>query len=137
MHDFYSPVTFSSPLVNPQYTNFHISTGYNTLFIEPYLEMSFTHNDKEEKIKVFCSPRRNRLAHIVYPKDPLTKNRNYRGDPIIKFTKFKFNMGNRKLNDKCWNDCRAAIMKYITDHPKMKLDAKHLDPSLKKLMAFS
>lgn len=138
VHDFYSPVTFSSPLVNPQYTNFTISTGYHTLFIEPYMEIEWEHKGNKEMLKIHTSPRRNRLAHIVYPRkssDPKAKD--FRAKKIIKFTKFRINMGNRNLNDKCWHECRAAIMKYIQDNPGLTLDTKHLDPSLQKLMAFT
>lgn len=138
VHATYYPVTFSSKLVNPQYTGFNISTGYNTLFIEPYMDVEFEHAGKKENLRVFTSPRRNRLAHIVHPKDPKNpKQKDWKGKRIIKFTRFKVNMENRNMNDNCWNECRAAIMKFIKDYPGLTLDTKHLDPSLKKLMIFN
>jgi len=138
VHQTYSPITFSSKLANPKYTSFSISTGYNTLFIEPYLDEEFEYDGKKELIRVFSSPRRNRLAHIVYAKradDP--KRKDWNAKKTIKFTKFKANLENRNMSDDCWNECRAAIMKFIKDNPNTNLDTKHLDPSLKKLMIFS
>ena len=145
VHDFYSPVTFSSKLVNPKYTNFTISTSYSTLFIEPYLELEFEYKGKKEMLKIHTSPRRNRLAQIVYPRErPLLVNKfgtavKSKGisKKIIRFTKFKMNMETRNLDDKCWHECRAAIMKYVQDNPGLDLDTKNLDTSLKKLMAFT
>jgi hypothetical protein len=138
VHRTYSPVTFSSNLVNSQYTNFNIETGFNTLFIEAYLEVEFEYNGNKENIKIFTAPRRNKLAHITYPSDPTNpKQVNWMGKKIIKFTNFKTNMNNRNINDSCWNQCRAAMMKFIKDNPKCDLDDKYLDPSLKKLLVFN
>ena len=138
VHNTFYPITFSSKLANPQYTNFNISTGYNTLFIEPYLDLEFEYVGKKEDLRVFTSPRRNRLAHIVYPKNPRNpKRKNYSGKKTIKFTKFKINLGNRNMSDTCWNECRAAIMNFIKDNSGCNLDTKYLDPSLKKLLIFN
>lgn len=138
VHQAYYPVTFSSKLVNPKYTGFNISTGYNTLFIEPYIDEEFEYKGMKEMLRVFTSPRRNRLAHIIIPKrkdDP--KKKDWNGKRIIKFTKFKLNLENRNMSDECWNECRVAIMNFIKDNPGHTLDTKYLDPSLKKLMIFN
>jgi hypothetical protein len=138
VHNSHRPVTFSSKLVNPKYTNFNISKGYNTLFIEPYLDEEFEYKEVKEMLRVFTFPRRNRLAHIVYPKradDP--KRKDWNGKRTIKFTKFKINLDTRNMGDNCWNECRAAIMKFIKDNSNVTLDTKNLDPSLKKLMIFN
>lgn len=142
VHATYAPVTFSSKRVNPKYTKFTISKGDNTLYIEPFLEEKFIFNGKEEMIRVYCQPRRNRLAHIVYDTEIQTKfgwtNKVRKSDKgIITFTPFKDNLSDRNLNDDCWNECRAAIMKYIKDNPNCTLETKNLDHSLKKLMIFN
>ena len=138
VHQFYHPITFSSKLVNPKYTKFNISKGYNTLFIEPYLEEEFEYNGNKEIIQVFSSPRRNRLAHITLPKSKSNpKRKDWGAKRTIIFTKFKSNLGNRNMSDDCWNECRAAIMNFIKDNPNTILDSKHLDPSLKRLLIFN
>lgn len=142
VHPTYYPVTFSHKAVNPKYNKFSIGKGYNTLFIEPYLEEEFEYKGQKEKLRIYCKPRRNRLAHIVYPvveeKTKFGVKHKVRADKgIITFSKFKTNLAARNMNEQCWNECRAAIMKYIQDRPGYKLDDKHLDPSLKKLLVFN
>lgn len=138
VHQSVVPVVFSSKLVNSKYTKFNIHNVYSTLSVEPYLEEEFNFNGTTEIVQIFCSPRRNRLAQIVYPRDPLSpKSRNYRGKRIIKFTKFKVKLADKNMSDNCWNDCRSAIMKFIKTNHGCDLDIKNLDPSLKKLMAFN
>jgi hypothetical protein len=34
------------------------------------------------------------------------------------------------------NACRAEIMSFIKTHPKYQMDDKHLEPRLKRLLAF-
>lgn len=138
VHAAFYPVTFSSKLVNPKYTKFKIAEGYSTLFIEPYLEEEFEHNGKKEKIQVYCMPRRNRLAHIVYPKSTTNpKEKDYKAKQVIRFTKFKDNLAARNISDDCWNECRVAIMNFIKKYPTCTLDNKHMDKSIKKLLAFN
>jgi len=137
VHTTFSPVTFSSELVNSQYTDFKIIRRYSSLFIEAYMEVEFEYNGNSEFIIVYTSPRKIRLASVGYPK---IKNKgvfsHYSKKRVIKFSRLKFNMKNNQIKEDCLNECYAAIMKFIGDNPGCDLDDKHLDPRLKKLIGF-
>jgi len=127
--DFY--LDFHDPSVNQNYTNYSFERSYNGLFVVPYCEVKFTYNNKEEITRVHSIPRRNKLVHLTWRRDPGSKKR------IMKFARMAINMKNNKFKDDMFNACKAEIMSFIKDNPNYILDTKHLEPRLKKLLLFT
>jgi len=127
----YNNYTFSDKKVNQIYTNFKFETSYGRLYAIPYCEVYFTFDGKEETAQVFSSPRKNYLAKISWRLDPQTKKK------TISFSRFVENMKNHHFKDEIFHACKAEILNFIKNYPNYILDTKHLDPRLKKLLAFS
>src|SRR5574338_172787 len=79
---------FSDRKVNQLYTNFTFERNYNGLFVVPYCEVQFEYNNQEETVKIHSTPRRNKLVHLTYDTDPVTKKR------IMKFARMAINLKN-------------------------------------------
>jgi|SRR5579859_2691551 len=123
--------SYSSNLVNAQYTNFDFTRGWNTLYVEPYIEIPFEYNGTQELIKINSSPRRKKLAHFTYRRSSVSNKR------IMRFFRLKLNLKNNNFKEDMFNHCRSEILKFIRDCPNCELDTTHLDPSLKKLIALN
>lgn len=131
-------VIYSSKSVNSSYTNFRPVTGHSCIYMEPYLEIGYPlPNGEEQIIPVYGSPRKIKLAYLAYPKDPITKGFNYKAKRVIKFCRLRHNLKQHQIKDECFHECRAAIIKFIQKYPTLAMDDKWLDPSLKKLLAFT
>jgi putative ATP-binding cassette transporter len=62
----------------------------------------------------------------------------YNYEEIVKFARFSFNNKKNAFNqDKLYQDCMVAIVEFVKKYRDVKTDIKHLDPRLKKLLAFS
>ncbi len=119
---------FSSKFVNSNYTNFEFIKGYNTLFVVPFTEVEYEYNGCQDFIRVNSSPRSSRLVYISYDR--------YLKQKVIKFSRLKINLKNNNFKDDMLSACRIKILDFIKEHPGCKLDTKHLDPKLKKLLLF-
>ncbi len=120
---------FQSKLVNQNYTKFEFERRSYGLFVLPYCEVEFTFNDKTEKVKVYSQPKANRLVYLSWNVDI----RNY----VMKFSRIAINLKNNEFKNDMLNSCRAEIMSFIKNNPKYKMDDKHLEPRLKKLLVFT
>lgn len=120
---------FQSKQVNQNYTKFDFESRSYGLFVIPYCEVSFDFDGKTEIVKVYSAPKSNRLAYLQWNVDL----RNY----VIKFSRVAINLKNNKFKDDMLNACRAEIMGFIKKNPRYKLDDKHLEPRLKKLLVFT
>jgi len=120
---------FSDKAVNKAYTELEFVTRHGGLFALPFCVVEFEHDGKAEKIKVYSSPRANRLVYTRY---------HYRDNKkVMKFSRLSINLKNNQFKNDMLNTCRAEIMKFIASHPGFELDEKHLEPRLKKLMIFT
>ena len=119
---------FNSKDVNQKYTKFDFDSRPYGLWVMPYCEVNFEFDDKTHTVKVHSAPKANRLAYLSY-------SREFKGQ-CIKFSRVAINMKSNAFKDDMLNTCRTEIMKFIQDHPGYKLDQKHLEPRLKKLLAF-
>lgn len=129
MHFYGKDIIFSSKSVNSIYTNFEFKTMYHGVYVSPYVEYEFENNKKIENIKIYSSPRNNRLIYLDYaPKD-----RSY----VIKFSRLQVNLKNNNFKDDMLSECRVQILNFIKNNPKFKIDSKHLEPRLKKLLLFT
>jgi hypothetical protein len=97
----------------------------------PYCEVLFEHDGKAEIIKVHSSPKRNKLVHLTWDIEPVSKKK------IMKFARIAINMKNNAFKDEMLNSCKAEMMNFIKDNPGYHLDTKHLEPRLKKLLLFT
>lgn len=122
--------TFSDKAVNQLYTHFKFETIYRTLYVVPYCEIPFQMGDQEETIKVYSSPKKNKLAKASWRVDPISKKK------TISFARLSVNMKNNKFKDDMLNACKTEIMAFIKSHPEYALDKKHLDSRLQKLLTF-
>lgn len=120
---------FQSKLVNQNYTKFEFERRTYGLFVLPYCEVNFTFKDKTEIVKVYSAPKANRLVYLQWNVDL----RNY----VMKFSRLAINLKNNKFKDDMLNSCRAEIMGFIKKNPSYKMDDKHLEPRLKKLLIFT
>lgn len=120
---------FQSKLVNQNYTKFEFERRYRGLYVLPYCEVKFDFNGKTEIVKVHSKPKANRLLYLHWSRDL----RNY----IIKFSRVAFNLKNNEFKDDMLAHCRAEIMLFIKNNPSYKMDDKHLEPRLKKLLIFT
>lgn len=119
---------FNSKDVNQKYTKFDFDRRYYGLYVLPYCEVNFEFDNTTHMVKVHSAPKSNRLAYLSYSKE-------FKGQ-CIKFSRVSINMKSNAFKDDMLNACRAEIMKFIQDHPGYKMDQKHLEPRLKKLLAF-
>jgi hypothetical protein len=128
--------SFSSKQVNQIYNKLEFDYNKNsycpTLHVMPYFEFDFEYNGVIEKVKVSSKPKRIRLAYTIYKFDMDTKTRK----KFIAFSRLNFNMKNHYFKEDMLIECQQNIMKFITNNPNIKLDIKHLDKRLKKLLAF-
>ena len=121
---------FSSKTVNQNYTNFYFQHMHRVLYVIPYFELEFTHNNKLERVEVFSSPRRNKLVYVEFYFEAGNYNR------IIRFSKMIANFKQRNFSDKMFNTCRTEILDFIKENPGIPLDKKHMEPRLQKLLLF-
>lgn len=128
-----SKPVFISKMVNNCYTHLDFIRGYSCLNVIPYCKLDFTHNDKTETITINSSPKRSRLVRVATRRNSETKA----WESIIKFSRLAINLKNNNFDDKMLNECRAHIMTFIKNNPQCKLDNKHLEPRLKKLLIFT
>jgi hypothetical protein len=134
----------SSEQVNINYTNIDFIRRYGSLIVMPYSLVEFTYKDKTEQIKIHSNPATSRLAYITskYITENVITNGVVVGkvkNPIrqINFSKVVVNFKNNNFNDSMINECRLKILELIQRHPNYKLNTKHLDDRLKKLLAFT
>lgn len=119
---------FLSKSVNNIYTNYEFIEKSNMITVAPYVNFTFTHNDKIENIKIHSIPRYSRLVYIKYN---YTTRKN-----AICFSRLNFNLKNNNFKEDMLNDCRIKILDFVKKHSSLKLDKKHLDPKLDKLLSF-
>jgi hypothetical protein len=122
---------YISKSVNAVYEKWDFHESYSGLYVIPYVELQLTTDDKVQFIKVFSQPKRNVLVHRTWA------CRNGAGVQILKFARMNINVKTHSFKDEMINSCRAEIMKYVQKNPKHELDTKHLEPRLKKLLAFT
>lgn len=130
---------YLSKTVNNTYTKLSFETRYNTLYVIPYFELSFTYKDKTEIIKIQSSPQRTRLAYVSYPSFLQMRAMKLQGqmpERMLKFARLAINVKSHNFNETLIKECYGEIMKFIQANPSVKLDTKHLDPRLKKLLSF-
>lgn len=120
---------FQSKLVNQNYTKFDFEQRSYGLFVVPYCEVKFDFDGRTEIVRVYSAPKSNRLAYLQWNVDL----RNY----VIKFSRVAINFKNNKFKDEMLNACRAEIMSFIKKNSGYKLDNKHLEPRLRKLLVFT
>ena len=121
---------YSSKSVNKCYNHYSFVSEYSGLYVLPFCEVEFSHQNKEEIIKISSQPIRNRLAYISWHTGP-------DGKKIMKFARFAINQKSHDFKDEMLNDCKVEIMKFIKDNPGCRMDDKHLEPRLKKLLLFT
>jgi hypothetical protein len=119
---------FSSKEVNHSYTKYFFERRRNGVWVIPYCEVEFEHDGKTENVKVHSKPRANRLVYFGWN----GQSHNH----IIKFSRIAINFKNNEFKEDMLNSCRAEIMSFIKNNPKYKMDDKHLEPKLKKLLVF-
>lgn len=120
---------FQSKDVNQVYTKFDFERRSYGLWVVPYCEVKFEFNGKTEIVKVHSAPKANRLVYLAWNRELKTQ--------VMKFSRLAINLKNNQFKDDMLNSCRAEIMTFIKNNPGYKLDDKHLEPRLKKLLIFT
>src|SRR5574337_818817 len=128
---------FTAKSVNNQYDGIEFIHGYRSLYVSSYCEREFLHNGKSEKIKIYSSPRMNRLAYVGFNKPVSKVATGEKLERVIKFGRFSINLKNNNFKEDIFNECRVELLKFIKNNPGYKLDTKHLEPRLKKLLLFT
>jgi hypothetical protein len=119
---------FQSKDVNQNYTGFSFNKFPYGVWVVPYCEVKLDFDGKTEMVKVHSCPKANRLVYLGWNRKT--------ADSIIKFSRIAINFKNNQFKDDMLNACRAEIMSFIKTHPKYQMDDKHLEPRLKRLLAF-
>lgn len=119
---------FISKSINQKYNRLKFNDNKFELSVIPYFETSFVYKDKCESITIYSDPKKFILAHITDAKDKMTKK--------ISFTKLSAHLKNNDFNDKMLNSCGVNILNFIKKNSGYKIDDKHLEPRLKKLLVF-
>lgn len=131
---------FVSKSVNQNYTTLGFVSDPRRLFVVPHCKLDFEYNGKKEVITVHSSPKRTPLAKIglkwSHTKKQYDKDENGKYIRKIVFSRVAINLKNNNFDDKMLSECQAHIMTFIKEHPGHQIDGKHLDPRLKKLLAF-
>ncbi len=121
---------FSSKDVNSTYQKYEfIGSNRYSIGIKVYSELEFDYNGNKETIRIESLPGSCRLAYQRW--DYYTKK------SIIRFSRLTFNMKKNNFKEDFMKDCQSRIVEYIKANPGMEIDTKHLNPRLKKLLAFS
>jgi hypothetical protein len=120
---------FQSKAVNKAYTKYEFKRMDWGIWVMPYCEVELALGDKTELIKVYSSPRQSRLVYLGW--EYKTKSH------IIKFSRIVFNFKHNNFREDMLNACRAEMMGFIKNKPGLKMDDKHLEPRLKKLLVFT
>lgn len=122
---------FQSRAVNRNYSKFEFEyeDKIKSLYVLPYSEVEFVYGGKTEIIKVHSIPKANRLLHAHWNVDLLSY--------VIRFSRLAINLKNNEFKEDMLNSCRAEIMSFIKHNPEYKLDDKHLEPRLKRLLIFT
>jgi len=122
---------FQSKNVNRNYTKFEFELREKgrELYVIPYCEVNFTYGNRAEIIKIHSLPKANRLAYVTWNIDL----KSY----VMKFSRLSINLKNNQFKEDMLNGCRVEIMSFIKNNPGYKLDDRHLEPRLKKLLVFS
>ena len=128
---------FYSKLINADFEKLDFQSRYNTLYALPYSEVTFEYNGVSETLKILPIPSQIVLAKKKHIRVPLP-GKPYNYEEIVKFARFSFNNKKNAFNqDKLYQDCMVAIVEFVKKYRDVKTDIKHLDPRLKKLLAFS
>lgn len=120
---------YQSKAVNKCYTKYDFNKLDFGVWVMPYCEVQLVIGDKIEFIKVHSSPRQSRLVYLGW--DYKTKTN------IIRFSRIVFNFKHNNFREDMLNACRAEMMSFIKNKPGCKMDDKHLEPRLKKLLVFT
>lgn len=127
---------FCAKSINTDYTHLEFLKDSHSLYVMPSIRLTFSYNGKEEEIKIFSSPKQNRLAYIMNTSSNMLSKRN-KSKSIMKFSRFVFNLKKHNFRDDVFNECRSQILTFIKEHPESILDSTHLEERLKKLLAFT
>ncbi len=123
---------FSSKTVNKRYTAFDFENIRGIgVYVLPYFNLDFTFNNSPAIVKVYSSPKRNKLAYIALDFSGGSYKRK------LKFARLVANMRINEFKGDMLNSCMAEVMKFIKDHPGIALDKKYLEPRLRKLLLFT
>lgn len=121
---------YQSKVVNKTYTKYEFKKLDFGVWVLPYCEVEVpVPGDTIEIVKVYSSPRQSRLVYLSW---------NYKtATYIIRFSRIVFNFKHNNFREDMLNACRAEMMSFIKNKPGCKMDDKHLEPRLKKLLVFT
>jgi hypothetical protein len=87
-----------------------------------------------EVIKIDSSPRICDIARRTSHWNMQTRSYD---NPSINFSRLSFNLRKNNFKDDILNECQTKIIEFIRANPGAAVNDKHLDPRLKKLLAFT
>lgn len=121
---------FTSKGVNKLYSGFRFEHCANyALYVLPYYNFEFDFNGIPVAVEIGSSPRKNKLAYIDW---------NYKDNKrIMRFARLLVNIKTHEFKEDMLNSCITEIIKFIQDHPKLKMDKKYLSPRIQKLLLFT
>jgi len=125
-----SPI-FAAKSINQSYTDLDFFCNKNIAAVVPYSKLPFTYKDKTEDIIIHSLPKKSTLAKITFDRVGGTYIR------TLRFSRLSFNMKNNNFDEKMLNQCHTNIIKFMKMNTDAKVDMKHLEPRLKKILVFS
>lgn len=119
---------FLSKSINNIYSNFEFVETPTSVSVAPYLKFEIDYNGNKEEVKIHSIPRYSKLVYTHY--DLSSRKR------IVSFSRLNFNIKNNNFKDDMLSECRIKILDFIKKNHNLRLDKKHLDPKLAKLLSF-
>jgi hypothetical protein len=119
---------FQSKAVNKVWSGYEFTKSNWGVWISFFYELPFTFDGKSEMVRIFASPRSNRVAYLGW----LPQGK------IVRFSRTTFNLKNNKFvtSEKLLTDIKMEITAFIKLNAKYPIDDKHLDPRIKKMLSF-
>lgn len=123
---------FQSKTVNKSFDLYSFQRDNWAVYFEPFKQIELDFNGTIHTIKISSQPKRSRICFKAYAWQTTKKDE-------IRFSRVAINMkthGFVNNNEALISDIRVEITKFIQQNPGMPINDKHLDPRLKKLLAF-
>lgn len=121
---------FQSKTVNKNYTHYDFERNFYSVYFMPYSVVEFDFNGVKQVVKIRSRPHKSRILYKSYQCQDKKD--------VIRFSRIALNMKTHDFNSNgnILQDIKIEIVKFITANPSLSINDRHLDPRLKKLIAF-
>ncbi len=123
---------FSDKSVNSLFTEYTFTTYTNSIYLNVYYDLEFDYNGRVEFIKINSTPNKQ----LCLDKARFYINNRFSHEEI-KFYPLKFKSKNKEIKTKLRSELDLISLKFIKDHPGVKINKENMSPRIEKLLLFS